>query len=97
MTQEIEPQLNAFLKGFYYLIPSSFLTYLTPSDLGIMISGSPTIDFKEMKQTAQYEGCSKKDRFVKWFWEIVKAFNQEELASLLFFISGIKKKLTNVL
>jgi len=88
MTKEIEPQIAAFLKGFRAIIPMRFLAYLSPSDLELLISGTPTIDLEDWKTHCQYEYVDKDSNLIKWFWEIVSEFTQEELGSLLFFISG---------
>ena len=88
MTKEIEEQINAFLQGLYAIIPRSFLSMLLPSDLGLIIAGTRTIDFEDMKRHCQYELLSNESDLAKWFWEILSEFNQEQLGSFLSYISG---------
>ena len=88
MTKEIEAQTGAFLKGFHAVVPRRFLSFLSPSDLGLIIAGTPTIDLEDIKKNCRYEYLSSESTLVKWFWKIVSEFNQEQLGSFLFYISG---------
>ena len=88
MTKEIEAQIGAFLKGFHAIIPRRFLSFLSPSDLGLIIAGTPTIDLEDMKKHCRYEYLRSDSDLAKWFWEIVSEFTQEQLGSLLFYVSG---------
>lgn len=89
MIKEIGPQMESFLKGFRTILPARMLSHISPSDLGLLISGTPTIDLEDLKANSSFEGFSSNSKVVKWFWEILTEFTQEELASLMYFISGI--------
>ena len=88
MMKEIEGQISAFLQGLYAIIPRSFLSMLLPSDLEVIIAGTRTIDLEDMRSHCRYEFLSDDSDLVKWFWEILSEFDQEQLESFLFFISG---------
>ena len=88
MTKEIGSQLEYFIKGFRAVLPARFLLHLSPSDLGLIISGTPTIDLEDMKKNCSYENFDGDSDLAKWIWEVLSEFTQEELASFLYFISG---------
>jgi len=91
MQKEIKQELEAFLKGFHLIIPSSWLILFSPSDLQGLISGDAELDVKEMKLHAQYSGYTQDSQLVKWLWEILEEFSQKELATFLFFVSGMRE------
>jgi len=88
MTKEIEEQLKAFLKGFRLILPRKCLAHLGTGELEIIISGTPKIDLDDMKKHIVLQGYTKNSQIVKWFWEILDEFNQEEVAAFLYFASG---------
>lgn len=42
----------------------------------------------ELEKTTRYERCSKDDKTIKWFWEIVKSFDDEHKKMFLKFTTG---------
>lgn len=89
MKGEIQEELDAFLKGFYLIIPAGFLSLFSVSELQLLISGIPVIDIEEMKKYAKYIGYSETDPQIIWLWEIFGEFSQKELAAFVFFTSGM--------
>lgn len=88
MTKEIEKQLKAFLKGFHLILPKDCLSHLSSGELELIIAGTPHIDLEEMKKYASISGHSQSSVHIKWLWEVLKEFNQEDLAAFLYFVSG---------
>lgn len=86
--EEMSPELEAFLRGFDLIIPPSFLSVFSPSELQLLIAGVPIIDAQEMKAHASYIGFTEDSDQIKWLWEIFAEFSQKELGAFLFFISG---------
>ncbi len=91
MKKEIKQELEAFLKGFHLIIPSSWLILSSPSELQSLISGDAILNVEEMKLHAQYSGYTQDSQLIKWLWEILQDFSQKELATFLFFVSGSKR------
>lgn len=91
MSKEIEKPIHAFLKGFKTILPKHCLSHLGISDLEIIIAGSPEIDLKDMKDNTNFHGFSNSGNIIKWFWEIMEEFTQEQLAAFLYFLSGSVK------
>ena len=88
MTKQIEAQTKAFLKGFYTILPHSFISHLSTSELEMIISGVPKIDLDEMKKHVELIGYTKTSPIIVWFWEVMEEFSQKELADFLYFVSG---------
>jgi len=86
--KESEKQIQSFKQGFFEVLNEEAIKLFTPAELGTLISGKREIDFEDLKEHADYEGFTRTHQIVVWFWEIVKNWDQEMLANLLFFITG---------
>lgn len=86
--EEINQELDAFLKGFYLIIPHQWIELFTASELQLLIGGVPDIDVVDMEENAEYSGFTKESPIIKWIWEIFNEFSQKELATFIFFVSG---------
>ncbi len=54
MTGAIRKQLNAFLEGFYDIIPKRLISIFNEQELELLLSGLPTIDVDELKANTEY-------------------------------------------
>lgn len=45
----------------------------------------------DLKVNTEYIGYSAASPVIQWFWEVVKAFNKEDMARLLQFVTGTSK------
>ncbi len=54
MTGAIRKQLNAFLEGFYDIIPKCLISIFNEQELELLISGLPTIDIDDLKSNTEY-------------------------------------------
>ena len=88
LCREIEVQTKEFKKGLFEIIPDSLINIFLPYELETLICGQSQVDLEDLVQNIQYRDCSRSDRFIQWFWEVVEEFDQEERMSLLFFITG---------
>ena len=91
MTSAIEPQIKAFLEGFWELIGKDLLEIFTEKELELIISGTPTIDVADLKANTEYNGYYPSSKVVLWFWEILGDLGREDLARLVQFITGTSK------
>ena len=55
------------------------------------MSGLPTINLDDLKQNVDYVGFNPTDDQIKWFWEILDEYTNEDLARLVQFITGTSK------
>ncbi|KAK1417994.1 hypothetical protein QVD17_27130 [Tagetes erecta] len=91
LTNAIRPQINSFLDGFNELIPRDLISIFNDKELELLISGLPEIDLDDLKANTEYTGYTIGSSVVVWFWEVVKAFNKEDRARLLQFVTGTSK------
>lgn len=54
MTGAIRKQLDAFLEGFYDIIPKHLIGIFNEQELELLISGLPTIDIDDLKANTEY-------------------------------------------
>lgn len=45
----------------------------------------------DLKANAEYTGYTAASSVIQWFWEVVTAFNKEDMARLLQFVTGTSK------
>ena len=54
MTGAIRKQLNAFLEGFYDIIPKRLISIFNEQELELLLSGLPNIDIDDLKANSEY-------------------------------------------
>ena len=86
--ESIEEYYESFEKGFYKVFDKKLSKILSPKELELIICGTPTLDFNELKKAAQYEDYTPDSITIKYFWEILLEFNEEEKKKFLFFATG---------
>ncbi|OMP04235.1 hypothetical protein COLO4_09844 [Corchorus olitorius] len=91
LTNAIRPQINSFLEGFNELVPRELISIFNDKELELLISGLPEIDLEDLKANTEYTGYTAASPVIQWFWEVVKAFNKEDMARLLQFVTGTSK------
>ncbi|KAJ7557451.1 hypothetical protein O6H91_05G127400 [Diphasiastrum complanatum] len=91
LSTAIRPQITAFLDGFHDLIGQEHIEIFNDKELELLINGLPDIPMEDLKSNTEYTGYTAASPVVQWFWEVVRAFNKEDLARLLQFITGTSK------
>lgn len=91
MTNNIRVQIDSFLEGFYEIIPKTLITIFDCMELELLISGLPDIDVTDLKANTEYHNYTKDSPVIKWLWEILHEFSQEERAEFLQFVTGSSK------
>jgi E3 ubiquitin-protein ligase HUWE1 len=91
MTNAIKEQIAAFTEGFNDIVPHEIISILNPSELELLISGTPEIDIDDLKNNTEYVGYTTSAPQVRWFWEVVKDLSEEDRARLLMFVTGTSK------
>ena len=89
MTGAIRQQLNAFLEGFYDIIPKKLVGIFTEQELELLISGLPTIDIDNLKANTEYhkyQATSLQVKQLEYFFKIRVAF--AAIIIFLFFLGG---------
>ncbi|KAI1886881.1 hypothetical protein AGOR_G00200350 [Albula goreensis] len=88
LNKSIYKQFAAFYYGFHSVCASNALMLLRPEEVEILVCGSPELDMNALQKVAQYEGYSKTDTTVRWFWDVVLSFPIELQKKLLHFTTG---------
>ena len=92
MTSAIQPQIHAFLEGFWNVLPRVSLQLFSDHELELMISGLPDVDVLDLRANCEYHGgYSATSQVVLWFWEILISMDREQRALLLQFVTGTSK------
>ena len=87
----IKEQIDAFLSGFYMLIPRKLISIFDHGELELLISGLPTIDIDDMRAHTDYTGYSDNTPAIQWFWEVLSELTNPEKAEFLQFVTGSSK------
>uniref|UniRef100_A0A1I8ACG6 HECT-type E3 ubiquitin transferase n=1 Tax=Steinernema glaseri TaxID=37863 RepID=A0A1I8ACG6_9BILA len=91
MTGSIRKQLDAFLEGFYEIIPKQLISIFNEQELELLISGLPTIDIDDLCANTEYKTYTKSSPQIQWFWRALRSFEREDLAKFLQFVTGTSK------
>ncbi|KAK9821448.1 hypothetical protein WJX81_000342 [Elliptochloris bilobata] len=91
MTTAIRGQLQAFLSGFWDLVPKDLIALFNDHELELLISGLPEIDVDDLRANTEYTGFTAASPVIQWFWQVVREMDKEELALLVQFVTGTSK------
>lgn len=91
MTKNILGQINAFLEGFYELVPKQLIAIFDSKELELLISGLPEIDINDLKANTEYHNYGEDTDVIIWFWDALEEFSHEERAEFLQFVTGSSK------
>ena len=86
--KSISEFFNSFEKGFYRVCDKKLCQILSPDELELIICGTQLLDFNELKNACQYEEFTKESETIKYFWEILLDFSEEEKKKFLSFVTG---------
>jgi hypothetical protein len=91
----IKQQLEFFLKGFYEVIPLEYLSIFDYQELELLMCGIPTIDVDDWMRHTEYLGeynrLGENHKVIKWFWEVLITFSDEEKVRLVQFVTGCSR------
>ncbi|KAF4325588.1 hypothetical protein BBO99_00000353 [Phytophthora kernoviae] len=97
MLDSVAEQLTALLKGLYEVIPKSLLTIFDYQELDFYLSGLPTLNVTDWQNNSRVrhavtdddtEGLEREIEVVRWFWDVVGSFTDDQRARLLQFATG---------
>lgn len=91
MTGSIQKQLDAFLSGFYEIIPKSLISMFNEQELELLISGLPDVDIDDLANNTEYKSYTKTSPQIQWFWRALRSFEPEDRAKFLQFVTGTSK------
>jgi|UniRef100_A0A7S4D375 hypothetical protein len=91
MTKAIKDQIDAFLGGFYEIVPRRLISIFNEHELELLISGMPDVNIEDLKANTEYVGYTSASAVIIWFWQVIDAMNREEKSMLVQFITGSSK------
>ena len=91
MTTAIRSQIEAFLDGFYDLIPAELISIFSPTEVELLVCGLPDVDIEDLRTNTEYSQYSFNEPLISWFWDILRSFTSEEKALFLQFVTGTSK------
>ena len=87
--KSIEDYFKYFKNGFFRVCDKQLSPILRPEELELIICGTQILNFYELKRSAKYEDGYKKDSLtIKYLWDILFEFSEEEKKKFLFFVTG---------
>jgi E3 ubiquitin-protein ligase HUWE1 len=90
MRGSVQHQLDAFLEGFHENLPPGLLgARFTPAEFASVIAGSPDIDVIDWENhTVYFDGYDTGSDQVRWFWDILSRWDNQQRGKLLLFATG---------
>jgi len=83
---------NELRSSFFSIIIENYVSLFNSDELELIINGQPFIDVEDWKQNTMYQGgYNENSMVIKWFWEILSSFSQENLGKFLQFCTGTSR------
>ena len=85
---EAAEALCALTRGFHSVVPPSVVRSLRWSQLERAVCGRSDFSVDDMEAAARYEGLTRSDRRVVWFWQALRSWTPADRSAFARFISG---------
>ncbi|KAJ2172586.1 hypothetical protein GGF45_004624 [Coemansia sp. RSA 551] len=84
-----EQQFAEFKGGFDRICGSSYVRYMRPQELELLVCGCSDLDFAALERSTIYDGgYTKSTVVIQYFWQVVSEFTDELKRKLLFFATS---------
>ncbi|KAJ3314833.1 putative E3 ubiquitin-protein ligase HTD2 [Boothiomyces sp. JEL0838] len=84
----VDEVFNAFQQGFNSVMNGSAISLFRAEEIQELICGSPSLDFKALEESTVYDGYEADTPIIRYFWEIVQGFTDEQKKQFLVFTTG---------
>ncbi|CAB4008591.1 E3 ubiquitin- ligase HECW2-like [Paramuricea clavata] len=85
----VSDQRKSILKGFYEIIDYDLVSMFDACELELLISGTADIDVNDWFSHTEYRsGYHPNHKVIRWFWQAVNSFDNEQRLRLLQFVTG---------
>jgi len=91
LEESINPQYDAFERGFMKVMEHSTLDFMSPQELELLVVGSPELDFDALEGNTTYEGYDAEAPVIHHFWSFLKGASEETRLQFLRFATGSSK------
>ncbi len=79
---------RAFRDGLACVLPVDLIPLFTASEIEQLFTGTKKVDVNLLQKCTEYENVDPNSAHIRYFWEVVEEFTDEELTSLLRFVSA---------
>lgn len=92
--KECQLHCQAIKRGISQVIPEALLNMVTYSELETWVCGKSIVDIDLLKRHTKYGGdkkttlLSEDSRRIKWLWEVLRAFSEEDKQKFIKFCWG---------
>ncbi|KAF7684419.1 E3 ubiquitin-protein ligase SMURF2 [Astathelohania contejeani] len=90
ITENLKKSVLQIHKGMLNFVDSDSLRQLNEDELKYLICGEDKISVNNWKCHSIFNRIEKDSREEKWFWNLLKNFDQSKLKNILFAITGLK-------
>lgn len=87
----IKPQMTGIIKGIQEVFPLHHLSMFNPVELELLISGIDKVDVADWKKHTRFDGYSKDDKTVRYFWMFILTLDNEMKSRVLSMVTGTAK------
>ncbi|KAL2313625.1 E3 ubiquitin-protein ligase pub3 [Schizosaccharomyces pombe] len=91
VSKRVEQQFNAFYSGFVELVSPDLVNVFDERELELLIGGISDVDVEDWKSHTEYRTYIATDPVIKWFWEIIAGWKNEDRSKLLQFATGTSR------
>jgi E3 ubiquitin-protein ligase HECTD3 len=88
---ESRTQIDAILRGLLQVIPQATLQLYTWQEVEKRICGDPEITLESLRPHILLEDLSREDTRIKYLWEVLEKFSNEDRSRFLRFVSGRRR------
>ncbi|KAF4047419.1 HECT domain-containing protein [Phytophthora infestans] len=88
LVESVAPQLQAFLRGLYEVVPRELLLLFDPEEFDFLLCGSDEIDVEDYLRNTKYSEDLHHHRLLIWFGELVREMPKQYRRRLLQFSTG---------
>lgn len=85
----VAEQTESIVNGFNEVLDANLVNLFDARELELVISGTADIDIEDWRKNTEYRsGYHGNHKVVKWFWKVVRSFDNEQRLRLLQFVTG---------
>lgn len=88
LNRSIYSHFQAFYHGFHSVCASNALIMLRPEEVEMLVCGDPSIDMRELRKVASYDGYKHDDSTVRHLWDILLSLSRHLQKKFLLFTTG---------
>ncbi|XP_074642491.1 E3 ubiquitin-protein ligase HECTD3-like [Tubulanus polymorphus] len=88
---EADEQVNAIRKGLLEVVPEPVIQLMSWQQLELRVCGDPEITIDALKKTTHFDDLDQSDLRVKYMWEALSSFSNEDRSRFLRFVTGRRR------